>query len=242
MSIEMKNISKSFKKVDVLSNFNFTLEKDKIQCLFGPSGCGKTTLLNILSGITPLDAGVINGRESMTFSYVFQEERLLPWCTVEENLRFVLKDKLEKPKMDEKISEVLMLVELENHKNAYPNELSGGMRQRVALARAFAYGGDILAMDEPFKGLHLELKLTLMDYVIAYWKKNKPYMLFITHDADEALYIADHLYLLTGPPLKIERKLSIDVMHEDRKNNPELLWKYYPELGYRNHTNLNYYE
>lgn len=237
MAIEIKNISKSYRKNQILSHFTMTLERDKILCLFGPSGCGKTTLLNILAGTVQSDFGEVIGKEKMTLSYVFQEERLLPWCTVRENLEFVLKGKFSKKDTDEKITEVLRLVNLEKYQNAYPNELSGGMRQRVALARAFAYGGDILAMDEPFKGLHLELKYVLMDYVIQYWHQFKPYMIFITHDPDEALYIADKLYILSGPPLKIEKKLSIEVPHELRKSNPEFLWKYYPEIGLRNYSN-----
>lgn len=203
MTIEIINLSKSYDKLQVLDDFNLKIEKNKIYCLFGPSGCGKTSLLNILAATLSGDSGKIKGIENLSISYIFQEERLLPWKTVRENIELVIphdRDDIEKKKY---IDQVLKLVKLEDFQDYYPDKLSGGMKQRVSFARAFSYRGDLLIMDEPFKGLHLDLKLELMDAIREYLKKNNSYTVFVSHDIEEAKYIADEIIYLEGPPLRI---------------------------------------
>lgn len=238
MSIQLSDIHKKFDALKVLLEFDIQLENDKRHCLFGPSGCGKTTLLNIIAGITPPDSGVVTGISNRKIGYVFQEERLLPWRTVFENVAFVLNGKMPVQEIEKKVHEVLDLVQLSAFKDHYPEALSGGMKQRVSLARAFAYDAEILLLDEPFKGLHFELKYTLMDYVLAYCKIRKPVLIFTTHDPDEALYLATDVYVLTGPPLNLTKRLEIDVLQEVRRNNPESLLPYKRLITQHNKKNM----
>lgn len=218
--MEISNLSKSFGELKVIDDLSISFCQDKIHCLFGPSGCGKSTLVNIMTGIIEADSGIINGIEKKSFSYVFQEDRLLPWATIEENILFVLQSSYDATKAKEIADKYLSLVKLEDFKNLYPEELSGGMKQRASIARAFAFSGDILIMDEPFKGLHLEIKRELMDYIRTNLVNNK-ITFFITHDVDEALYLADSIYTFKGPPLTLEKQ--IDIKLRERLNNPEVI-------------------
>ncbi|PKM57752.1 MAG: ABC transporter ATP-binding protein [Firmicutes bacterium HGW-Firmicutes-3] len=231
MNLSIKNIHKSYGDLKVLHDFNLELDKNRIHCFFGPSGCGKTTLMHVIAGILKPDSGDIIMPPDMRFSYIFQEERLLPWMTVKENVALVLLDKKDKAYVESQVKASLSLVELNDFADYYPNELSGGMRQRVSIARAFAYEGDVLAMDEPFKGLHLKLKQSLMDAIYKYWILHKPQTYFITHDIDDALYIADDIYIFDGPPMRIVERIDIQVSHELRKTNPELLMAYKMKLS-----------
>lgn len=219
MNIAIRNLTKKFGDLIIFDAFNVTFEGEKIHCLFGPSGCGKTTLLNILAELESKSEGIIEGVNLEKCAYVFQEERLLPWRTVYENIAFVLKGKMTDVQMNVKVEEVLKLVQLESFKDHYPEALSGGMRQRVSLARAFAVGADLLLFDEPFKGLHMELKTVLMDYVIDYWLQYKPQLIFTTHDLDEAMHLASDIYYLDGPPLSIKKHQEIQEKHIVKKVN-----------------------
>lgn len=208
MGIEFKNISKSYSGFPVIDQFSLSFNKVGIHCLFGPSGCGKTTLLNLLFDLLPLDSGEIKKAPNEKLAYVFQEERLLPWKTVEENIHFVLHDLLESERL-KRTESILKLVRLWEFRRYKPDALSGGMRQRVALARAFAVNASILVMDEPFKGLDMSLKKSLMDAVKTYCLDHRVQVIFITHDIEEALYIATDIYYLQGPPLKIKSHFDL---------------------------------
>lgn len=223
MEIIINNLDKKYDGLVVFDRFEITFEGEKIHCLFGPSGCGKTTLLNIIAGLESLDAGHVFGLENKKCAYVFQEERLLPWRTVHENVALVLKGKMPEDLITTKVDEVLELVQLEAFRNHYPEALSGGMKQRVSLARAFAFEAEVLLLDEPFKGLHLELKLSLMDYVIDYWLKYKPQIVFTTHDYDEAVYLSSDVHLLEGPPAMLKNHMIIEPSHQERRNTRDIL-------------------
>ncbi|WP_425446770.1 ABC transporter ATP-binding protein [Dethiothermospora halolimnae] len=213
--INIKNITKKYDNVKVLDDFNLSIEENKIICLLGPSGCGKTTLLNILSGLTKYESGNIYGLDNKSFSYIFQEPRLLPTSTVEDNIIFVLKKNYDK-KTSKKIADKYVdLVKLKGYKNFYPNQLSGGMKQRVSIARAFAYESQILLMDEPFKGLDIELKRNLMDIFLSLWNENNKTVIFVTHDIDEAILISDTIFVLDGPPIKIKNTFDLK---SDKRN------------------------
>ncbi len=203
MSVNISHVYKAFETLKVLDDFSIAFAEKGVHCLFGPSGCGKTTALNVLSGLLEPDGGTVTLSEGEKLAFVFQEERLLPWCTVYDNVAFVLKG-LSHDERHRRITEALEVVQLEKFQGYYPQSLSGGMRQRVALARAFAYGGTTLVMDEPFKGLDRGLKLPLMELVKAYAETSGRQVIFITHDVEEALLIATDIYQLAGPPLRIE--------------------------------------
>lgn len=198
MSIELKHICKNFNGQKVIDDFSLTLPEKGTVCFFGPSGCGKTTLLNCIAGLLPLDGGSVSGLEYKKISYIFQEDRLLPWVTANENVAVVTNED------KQSASEWIRLVGLENAENKHPNELSGGMRQRVSIARALAYGGDILLMDEPFHALDSKSR----DQVITLIKEKTQDKLkiLVTHSMEEAQLLADTIYFLKGIPLRIVDK------------------------------------
>ncbi len=207
MAIEIKNLYKSYGRLVICQDFNIILEENKITGILGPSGCGKTTLLNIIAGLEEYQRGTIKGLGGKTFSYIFQEDRLLPWSTVKENIRFVLDSIYDDQKAEKIANQYIDMVGLKEYAHYYPKQLSGGMKQRVAIARAFAYPADILLMDEPFKGLDLELKTGLIQSFLKLWKQDKRTVIFVTHDMDEALSFAHYIYILEGKPLRIKEKI-----------------------------------
>ncbi|HEX3039166.1 MAG TPA: ATP-binding cassette domain-containing protein, partial [Caproiciproducens sp.] len=151
MELEIKSAEKSFQEKTVLDGFSLKFPKSGTVCLFGPSGCGKTTLLNCIAGLLKLESGEILGTKKRRISYVFQEDRLLPWITAGENVAAVLRGSAAQNAAV--AQEWLERVGLPGEADKRPGELSGGMRQRVSIARALAYGGDLYLLDEPFHAL-----------------------------------------------------------------------------------------
>ena len=206
--IALNNINISYGNLKVLENFSISLEKGKVHCIFGASGCGKTTLLNALTGINKLESGDKLSLENKKFSYVFQEDRLLPWATALENVLFVLRDRYCDEEAKQIAEKYLNIVGLGKFINAYPSELSGGMQRRVSFARALSYRGEVFILDEPFKGLDFKLKTELINYLIESDIKENSYIVFVTHDMQEALSFSDYIYMVDGPPLKIMEKIE----------------------------------
>jgi NitT/TauT family transport system ATP-binding protein len=204
-----------------IKDLNMSLQEHKLICILGPSGCGKTTLLNIISGVISADQGEISGFEDKTISYLFQEPRLLPWKTIEQNIEFVLKDKMKKDQRCETINRYIDMVGLKGFEKYYPEKLSGGMKQRAAIARAFAYPADILIMDEPFKGLDLQLKTTLMQAFLKLWLLDKRSSFFVTHDIDEALLMGEQIYILNKRPTSVRGIITNSIPHTERKLHNE---------------------
>lgn len=221
MSFALSNIHKKFGDLYVLKGLNMNVEEHKLICILGPSGCGKTTLLNIISGVFPPDQGELLGFDGRTISYLFQETRLLRWKTVEENIDFVLKDQFTRPRRSEIIDRYVDMVGLREFINYRPDKLSGGMKQRVAIARAFAYPADILLMDEPFKGLDLQLKTTLMQAFIDLWLMDHRSAFFVTHDIDEALLLGEEIYVLNERPGSVKGVISNNIPLKERNLNGE---------------------
>jgi len=165
ITLELNQIHKGFKntsgELKVLADISLTVQAGEIIALIGPSGCGKTTLLNIISGIAAPDRGTLRQSPSLRLAYVFQEPRLLPWKTVEGNIRFVQDNFLAAQEGKEVREKLLQKTGLLAYKDSYPAQLSGGMKQRLELVRALAIKPQLLLMDEPFKSLDLALKFDL---------------------------------------------------------------------------------
>ena len=183
--IRISNLTKRYGKDTVYENFNLSLEEGKITCILGESGCGKTTLLNCIANVTDYKGEI----PKLEATYVFQTPRLVPCLTVRKNLALVCKD-------GEKIGNMLKRVGLSDKADKYPATLSGGESQRVSLARAFVFGGDILLMDEPFSSLDLKLRFSMCDLFLSLQREKNTTVLFVTHDIEEALRVADRIIVL----------------------------------------------
>lgn len=217
MSLEIKALYKKYDTISLFSDFNISFQESTITCILGPSGCGKTTLLNIIGDIIKPDSGQLTGFREKTASYIFQDPRLLPWKTVEENIGFVLSKDIPAEERKKITRQLIRLMELENFASYYPSKLSGGMRQRVSIARAFAYPSDIILMDEPLKGLDIKLKLNLIRIFSQMWLTDKRTVIFVTHDVDEALLLGNDIIVLSRPPVKIITKKQLDLPFEERR-------------------------
>lgn len=194
MSIELKHLYKRFGDKQLFKDFNYVIENERILGISGPSGVGKTTLMRMLAGQEQPDHGSITGLPTEGVSFVFQDNRLLPWMTVKENIRFILKTEGEY----NQISSILKMVGLEDAADQLPATLSGGQQKRVALARAFCKNSSLLLMDEPLTGLDTVLKNRIMKDFMLLWESEKPKrtVVLVSHDekilsdyCDRVLYL-----------------------------------------------------
>ena len=210
MNIQLSNIDFQYGDLQVLRNISLSFKQGQITVVLGPSGCGKTSILNLLTSMKKPVSGQILGVESTRFSYLFQEPRLLPWLTVLGNLHFVLGEISSKSERQSICRQFLEMTDLSEYATWYPEKLSGGMKQRVAIARAFAHPSDVILMDEPFQGLDLKLKLSLIDQFVSLWQKEKRTVVLVTHDIHEAIKLADTIYILSEKPAEIVDSFSIE--------------------------------
>lgn len=214
--LTLNNISKSYDGLPVLSDLSLTVSLGEIVVLIGPSGCGKTTLLNLISGLVKPDAGTLEGTGAK-LSYMFQSARLLPWRTVKENICLV-RDTPDPAAVQTLIS----AVGLEGFENYYPSQLSGGMARRCALARAFYFGGAYFLMDEPFQGLDYGIRMEMVNMLLSIWRLQKPGVLFVTHEIDEALTVATRIAVLSHRPTTIESWITLPGAEGRDASAPEL--------------------
>lgn len=214
---KIKNINKSYKDLKVLEDISIDFPKNKTICILGSSGCGKTTLLNILLGITNKDSGDIIGFEE-DISVVFQEDRLIPWKNIKDNIKFVLKRKMEKEQIESIIDEYFELVNLQEYKYYYPKNISGGMRQKINILRAFLYPSNILIMDEPFKSLDINSKEVLINFFKDLRIIENKTCIVVTHDIDEAIALGHKIVILTDKPTMIKNVIE----SEEVKDKTEL--------------------
>lgn len=234
MSIEIKNINKSFdgrgKNLSVLEDINLTIDDGEFVCLLGPSGCGKTTLLRLIAGLDNPTSGeiVANGEvvenPSGDRAVIFQQYSLFPWLTVLQNVTFGLEmsggSKEENVKAAERYLKSVGLLEF---KDSYPHELSGGMKQRVAIIRSLLNHSPILLMDEPFSALDMQNRHKLQEQLIGVWKRFENTIVFVTHDVDEAVYLADKIVLLDKNPGKIAEVINVDLERPRKRESQEFL-------------------
>ena len=206
--ITIKGLCKHYGQLELYSDFDIAFEKHKITAILGASGCGKTTLLRLLAGIEEMDKGHIEGLEGERIAMIFQEDRLIPWLSVYDNIAFVLKSTMEPQEIEKRVKEVLERLHLWAYKDYMPRALSGGMQRRVAIGRAFAYESTCILMDEPFKGLDYELKEGILKDLKMLWKAYPKTILFVTHQVDEAEQLADITYILEGKPITYRQKVD----------------------------------
>lgn len=194
--LTIKNLQKTFEEQSLLAikEISFTVHDNEIVMIIGPSGCGKSTLLNIISNNDEDYSGTVQFDKDR-IGYVFQEDRLLPWKTVEQNVRIV---NLEGDK--DNVDKILNDVDILPFKDYLPKNLSGGMRQRCSIARALYYGSDLLLLDEPFKSLDHLLRNEMLKLVAKINRDTNISILYVTHDIDEALLLADRILVLSKRP------------------------------------------
>src|SRR5207249_3119299 len=204
--------------VSVLDNVSLEAREGEFVCILGPSGCGKSTLLNIVAGfLKPTDGQVrIDGEPVVNPDprriFVFQERGVFPWLTVEGNIGFGL-FKLPSEEKARRIAHYVNLVGLTGFEQSYPQELSGGMKQRLEVARALAVNPDMLFLDEPFGALDSITRLIMRSELLRIWEAERKTILFVTHDIEESVQLADRVIVMSARPARIRRIVDIDIPH-----------------------------
>ncbi|SFQ35357.1 NitT/TauT family transport system ATP-binding protein [Parafilimonas terrae] len=205
--LTLQDVSLSFGTMPVLQNLSLSVNSGEFAVIVGPSGCGKTTILNLLSGHIQPGSGAIH-REGVIRT-VYQKDGLFPWLTVSQNISMGLRSVSDAQQREEELQSLFELIHLEDFKNHYPHELSGGMRQRVELARALAGNSDILLMDEPFSALDYQTRLRMRYELVRLLEKRPRTVIFVTHDIEEAAQLADRVLVLSKRPATILKELEI---------------------------------
>jgi NitT/TauT family transport system ATP-binding protein len=230
-NVSVKNISRTFTKEDgsstvALDDVSIDIGDAEFVCFLGPSGCGKTTLLRIISGLDIPDSGDIflHGEKiigpSPKRGMVFQEYSLFPWKSVIENVIFgPMMAGVKKKDALKEAHKYLELVGLEQFKDSFPHELSGGMKQRVAIARALANEPEVLLMDEPFGALDAQTRNVLQSELLQIWGKKRITILFVTHSVDEAVFLADRIVMMSSRPGKIKTIIDVDIPRPRGRTN-----------------------
>lgn len=199
-----------------MEHVNINVLENEFVCIVGPSGCGKSTLLKMVAGLDEISEGniIIQDRNIIgpgaDRGMVFQAYTLFPWMTVAENIKFGLKlRKVPKDEQEEIVDKYLKVIKLEKFRNSYPKELSGGMKQRVAIARALANRPEVLLMDEPFSALDPQTKADMQLLMRQIWQVEKPTVLFVTHDIEEAVFLSSKIYVLTSRPGTVKKEVPV---------------------------------
>lgn len=230
--IKVDHVSKWFEhpkdRLHILNDVTFSVKKGEIVCIVGASGCGKSTLLRCILGLEPEHDGTItvNGevvtKPKKNRGIVFQEHRLFPWMTVSQNIGFALTG-VEKTEAEELIKKHINLVRLEGFENAYPKALSGGMLQRAGIARALVNNPPVLLLDEPFGALDAFTKITMQQELKRIQQESGTTMLMVTHDIDEAVYLADKVIVFSARPGSIKDVVDINLPKQRDRNSIEFL-------------------
>lgn len=239
MKVVFRNVGMRFGGVRVLEDIHLSVREGEFVCLLGPSGCGKSTLLNIVGGfITPTEGEVtIDGERVIGPDprriFVFQERGVFPWLTVEQNIGFGLFRQSEAERR-ERVAHYVQLVGLRGFEESYPRELSGGMKQRLEVARALAVDPDVLYLDEPFGALDSITRLQMRRELLRIWEAEKKTILFVTHDIEESVQLADRVVVLSARPGRVRRVVDIDIAHPRDLSDPryiELRDEIFGEIG-----------
>ncbi|MGX9133175.1 ABC transporter ATP-binding protein [Rummeliibacillus sp. JY-2-4R] len=213
MLLNMEHVKKRFADTEVLQDIELHVKEGEFVALLGPSGSGKSTIFNLIGGIIEPDEGTItlnnrkiHGKRGL-IGYMPQQSSLFPWRTVLENV--VLVQELSGKANKEEARDWLAKVGLQEFENAYPNELSGGMKQRVAFIRAMLSKQNLLCLDEPFSSLDEFTRINMQKWLLSVWEENRKSILFVTHSIEEALFLADRIYILTKRPTKVKKEIIV---------------------------------
>jgi ABC-type nitrate/sulfonate/bicarbonate transport system ATPase subunit len=219
--LELKNVVKIYtnngQQVEAIKNLNLCIKEHEFIALVGPSGCGKTTLLKIIAGLVPCSSGgvFIDGEKikapGKDRGLIFQEFTLFPWLTMRGNISFGLDlQKINFQKKTSIVDHYLRITGLQDFAEFYPHNLSGGMQQRVAIARTLANNPKILLMDEPFGALDAQTRSKMQEFLAQLWEADRKTVVFVTHDIEEAIFLADKIFLLSPRPCFIKQEFTIN--------------------------------
>ena len=222
MHISVTRLGKTFfrKKQQTIAyeNLNFHIRQGEFFCILGPSGCGKTSLLRTIAGLEAATSGELNiqpldSSKPSSIGMVFQEHGLFPWMTIRNNIRFLLENNAHMVgyDLDAIVNEFVHLVGLTKFADYFPHQLSGGMRQRVSIARSFANEPDILLMDEPFVFLDYQTRCALHGLLLEIWQRKKKTLVFVTHDIEEAVFLADRVLVMSAHPGTVKTIIDISL-------------------------------
>lgn len=232
VKLRTENVGMTFlrdgKSLPVLENINLQVGNGEFVCLLGPSGCGKSTLLSAMAGFLKptcgaisIDGEIVRGADPRRI-FVFQERGVFPWLTVEGNIGFGLR-KLPARERTQRVDHYIQMVGLEGFGKSYPHELSGGMKQRVEVARALAVNPDVMFLDEPFGALDSITRMVMRIELLRIWQAERKTILFVTHDIDEAVQLADRVVVMSARPGRIQQIVPIDVPHPRDISSPRYL-------------------
>jgi NitT/TauT family transport system ATP-binding protein len=216
------------KRTPVLENIDLEVADGEFVCLLGPSGCGKTTLLNAMAGFLSPTSGAIKVDDEIVSApdprriFVFQERGVFPWLTVEGNIDFGLFN-LPRAERQARVAHYIKMVGLRGFEKTYPQELSGGMKQRLEVARALAVNPDMLFLDEPFGALDSITRLIMRGELLRIWEAERKTIVFVTHDIDEAVQLADRIIVMSARPASIQKIATIDIPHPRDISSPRYL-------------------
>jgi len=222
-AVSIENVSLRFESrrsttVIALDNLSMEIPDRQFSVIVGPSGCGKSSLLDLIAGLKEPSGGGIRvegrvvARPGADRGMVFQSYSLFPWLTVQKNVEFGLSlGKIAKKDREQRSRHYIEAVGLTGFENAYPEQLSGGMKQRVAIARAIANDPEVLLMDEPFGALDSQTRSLMQELLLGIWEKEQKTVLFVTHDIDEALFLGDVVYVMSARPGRIMEEIEVDV-------------------------------
>lgn len=231
IKIQVNSVSFGYQNHTILNDINLKVKEGELLVLMGPSGCGKSTLLRLMAGLEQPSHGeiLVNGQSTVEHNpdcgVVFQDYSLFPWLSAQDNIVLALKQKLKGKKSKKELqhlaAEYLALVQLEHAIQKYPGEMSGGMKQRAAIARALAYGSDLMLMDEPFGALDPVTRIHLQDLLLQISQDQNRTIVFVTHDVDEAIYLADRIVIFS---LGVQGAViqSVDVAFKKPRNRKKL--------------------
>ena len=236
-TIKIKGLNKYYQDEDgepvqALKDINLEIQDGEFVCIVGPSGCGKSTLLEIVAGLLAhtsgeilLDDAPVNGT-SRDIGVVFQDASLYPWKTIKKNIAFGMNiSGVPKREQEERVNKYVSMMNLRGFEDKYPSQLSGGMRQRAGIARALVMNPKVILMDEPFSAVDHLTRCTLQEELIKIRQEEKKTVLFVTHDINEAVYLADRVILLSPRPSSIQEEYVISLPHPRKRSDEDLVQK-----------------